>query len=148
MASLDSQPGSESCPVCFGERNMRFTPFGDRILVHKKDADERTSGGLFIPDQAKDKPQEGTVVAIGEGIDGKGSKLNIGDRVLFGKYAGTEISLDDEPLFIMREEEVFGVLEAEEGDNVLHVSETIGEKAEIMQDIEQGTDSVLSAAHF
>lgn len=138
---------------------MRFTPFGDRILVQKKEAADRTTGGLFIPDQAKEKPQEGTVVAVGEGIEGKGSKLQIGDRVLFGKYAGTEINLNDEPVFIMREEEVFGVLDPEEGDDAQATSEAQGHgwlklpdveagEVGVMQDIEQGTDSVLSAAHF
>ncbi len=93
----------------------KFTPLHDRILVRRIEESETTSGGIIIPDTAKDKPQEGEVIAVGKGKvgdDGKVRPLELkdGDRVLFGKYSGTEIKIDDEEFVIMREEEVLGVL--------------------------------------
>jgi chaperonin GroES len=92
-----------------------FTPLHDRILVRRIEESETTRGGIIIPDTAKDKPQEGEVIAVGKGKsneEGKVSPLEVkeGDRVLFGKYAGTEIKIDGEEFVIMREEEVLGIL--------------------------------------
>lgn len=95
---------------------MKIRPLHDRILVKRVEADEEVRGGIVIPDTAKEKPQEGEVVAVGEGKtldNGQVQKLNVkvGDRILFGKYSGTEVTLDDEEYLIMREDEVLGVLE-------------------------------------
>jgi chaperonin GroES len=92
-----------------------FTPLHDRILVRRVEAEQKTSSGLYIPDSAKEKPQEGEVVSVGKGKsndEGKVFPLDVkaGDRVLFGKYSGTEIKLDGEELLIMREEEILGIL--------------------------------------
>ena len=94
----------------------KLTPLHDRIVVRRIEEAETTRGGIIIPDTAKDKPQEGEVVAIGKGKvneDGKVFPLSVkeGDRILFGKYSGTEIKIDGEELLIMREEEVLGILE-------------------------------------
>ena len=93
----------------------KLTPLHDRILVRRVEESETTRGGLIIPDSAKDKPQEGEVIAAGKGKQnekGEISPLQVknGDRILFGKYAGTEIKIDGEELLIMREEEVLGIL--------------------------------------
>src|ERR1700722_1308744 len=93
----------------------KFTPLHDRILVRRIEEGETTRGGIIIPDSAKEKPQEGEVVSAGKGKvneEGKVRPLDVkeGDRILFGKYSGTEIKLDGEDFIIMREEEVLGVL--------------------------------------
>jgi len=93
----------------------KFTPLHDRILVRRVEEAETSRGGIIIPDSAKDKPQEGEVISVGKGKsndEGKVFPLEVkdGDRILFGKYAGTEIKLDGEDFVIMREEEVLGVL--------------------------------------
>ena len=93
----------------------KLTPLHDRILVRRIEEAETTRGGIIIPDSAKDKPQEGEVVAAGKGKineEGKVRPLDVkeGDRILFGKYAGTEIKIDGEEFVIMREEEVLGIL--------------------------------------
>ncbi len=93
----------------------KLTPLHDRILVRRVEEAETTRGGLIIPDSAKDKPQEGEVVAVGKGKvneEGKVRPLDVkeGDRILFGKYSGTEIKLDGEEFLIMREEEVLGIV--------------------------------------
>jgi chaperonin GroES len=93
----------------------KFTPLHDRVLVRRVEEAETTRGGIIIPDSAKDKPQEGEIVAAGRGKsndEGKVFPLAVkeGDRVLFGKYSGTEIKIDGEDFIIMREEEVLGVL--------------------------------------
>jgi len=95
---------------------MNIRPLYDRIVVKRIEEQETKVGGLFIPDSAKEKPQEGEVVAIGQGKrleDGKVVPLDVqkGDRILFGKYSGSEIRIDGEELLIMREDEVLGVLE-------------------------------------
>lgn len=94
----------------------KLTPLHDRIVVRRVEEAETTRGGIIIPDSAKDKPQEGEVVAVGKGKsndEGKVFPLAVkeGDRILFGKYAGTEIKIDGEEFLIMREEEVLGILE-------------------------------------
>ena len=93
----------------------KLTPLHDRILVKRIDESETTRGGIIIPDSAKDKPQEGEVIAVGKGKqneEGKIRPLDVkeGDRILFGKYSGTEIKIDGEEFIIMREEEVLGIL--------------------------------------
>ena len=92
-----------------------FTPLHDRILVRRIEENETVRGGIIIPDSAKEKPQEGEVISVGKGKsndEGKVFPLDVkkGDRVLFGKYSGTEIRIDGEELLIMREEEVLGIL--------------------------------------
>ncbi|HXY11288.1 MAG TPA: co-chaperone GroES [Terriglobales bacterium] len=93
----------------------KFTPLHDRILVRRVEEAETTRGGIIIPDTAKDKPQEGEVISVGKGKineEGKVRPLDVkeGDRILFGKYSGTEIKLDGEDFIIMREEEVLGII--------------------------------------
>jgi len=94
----------------------KLTPLHDRILVRRVEENEITRGGLIIPDSAKDKPQEGEVISAGKGKsneEGTVRPLDVkaGDRILFGKYAGTEVKLDGEEFLIMREEEVLGIIE-------------------------------------
>ena len=93
----------------------KFTPLHDRVVVRRVEEAETTRGGIIIPDTAKDKPQEGEVIAAGKGKvseEGKIRPIEVkeGDRVLFGKYAGTEIKIDGEDFLIMREEEILGIL--------------------------------------
>ena len=95
---------------------MKFRPLQDRILVKRIDKEETTTGGIIIPDTAKEKPQEAEVVAVGNGKrldDGKVQPLDVkkGDRVLFGKYSGSEIKIDGEEHLILREDEILGILE-------------------------------------
>lgn len=97
---------------------MKIRPLYDRIVVKRIEEQEQKVGGLYIPDTAKEKPQEGEVVAVGKGKrleDGKVVPLDVqaGDRILFGKYSGNDIKLDGEELLIMREDEVLGILEAQ-----------------------------------
>ena len=98
---------------------MNIRPLYDRIVVRRVETEaEKTHGGLYIPDSAKEKPQEGEVVSVGKGKrleDGKIVPLDVqpGDRILFGKYSGSEIKLDGEELMIMREDEVLGILDAQ-----------------------------------
>jgi chaperonin GroES len=94
----------------------KLTPLHDRIVVRRIEEGETTRGGIIIPDSAKDKPQEGEVVSVGKGKsneEGKVFPLDVkaGDRILFGKYSGTDIKIDGEEFLIMREEEVLGILE-------------------------------------
>ena len=95
---------------------MSFRPLHDRILVKRIEEEEKTKGGIIIPDSAKEKPVEGKVIAVGNGKkleDGKVQQLDIkaGDRVLFGKYSGTEIKIDGHEHLVLREEDVLGVVE-------------------------------------
>jgi chaperonin GroES len=95
---------------------MKIRPLQDRILVKRVEEEEKTSGGIIIPDTAKEKPMEGKVVAVGKGKvseDGKVMPLDVkkGDRILFSKYAGTEVRIEGEEHLIMREEDVLGVIE-------------------------------------
>jgi chaperonin GroES len=95
---------------------MKFRPLHDRILVKRVEEEEKTKGGIIIPDTAKEKPVEGKVIAVGNGKrleDGKLATLDVkpGDRILFGKYSGTEIKVDGEEHLILREEDVLGVLD-------------------------------------
>ena len=95
---------------------MAFRPLGDRVLVKRVEEEEKTKGGIIIPDTAKEKPQEGKVIAVGKGKvdeDGKVRPLDVksGDRILFGKYAGTEIKIEGEEHLILREDDILGVIE-------------------------------------
>ena len=95
---------------------MKFRPLHDRVVLRRIEEDERTKGGIIIPDTAKEKPQQGEVVAVGPGArDEKGVvqplEVKAGDRVLFGKWSGTEVKIDDEELLIMKESDILGVLE-------------------------------------
>jgi chaperonin GroES len=95
---------------------MKFRPLHDRVLIRRVESEEKTSGGIIIPDTAKEKPMEGEVVAAGPGARGDDGKLQpmdlkAGDRVLFGKWSGTEVKLDNEELIIMKESDVMGIIE-------------------------------------
>ena len=95
---------------------MQFRPLHDRVVVRRLEQDEKTAGGIIIPDTAKEKPQEGEIVAVGPGARGEDGKLHpldvkAGDRVLFGKWSGTEVKIDGEELIIMKESDVMGVIE-------------------------------------
>ena len=95
---------------------MGFRPLHDRVLVRRVEADEKTAGGIIIPDTAKEKPQEAEVVAVGPGSRDDAGKLlpidlQAGDRVLFGKWSGTEVKIDGEDLLIMKESDIMGVVE-------------------------------------
>jgi chaperonin GroES len=95
---------------------MKFRPLHDRVLVRRVEQNEKTAGGIIIPDTAKEKPMEGEVVSVGPGArgeDGKVTPLDVkaGDRILFGKWSGTEVKLDGEELIIMKESDIMGILE-------------------------------------
>ena len=94
---------------------MAFRPLGDRVLVRRIEEEEKTKGGIIIPDTAKEKPQEGEVVAAGTGAkaeDGKITPLDVkaGDRILFGKWSGTEVKVDGQDLLIMKESDILGII--------------------------------------
>ena len=94
---------------------MNFRPLHDRVLVRRIEANEKTAGGIIIPDTAKDKPQEGEIVAAGSGAkaeDGTVTPLDVkaGDKVLFGKWSGTEVKIDGEDLLIMKESDILGIV--------------------------------------
>jgi chaperonin GroES len=94
---------------------MRFKPLGDRILLKQLEAKEQTKGGIVLPDTAKEKPQEGEIIAVGEGKKNPEGRvvplsLKIGDKVLYGKYSGTEVAIDGEDYLIIREEDVLGII--------------------------------------
>ena len=94
---------------------MKFRPLHDRVLVRRVESDQKTSGGIIIPDTAKEKPQEGEVVAVGSGVrkeDGSVVALDVsaGDKVLFAKWSGNEVKLDGEELLIMKESDIMGIL--------------------------------------
>jgi chaperonin GroES len=95
---------------------MKFRPLHDRVVVRRIEGNERTAGGIIIPDTAKEKPQEGEIVAVGAGARDEAGKIvaldvKAGDRVLFGKWSGTEVKIDGEDLLIMKESDIMGVLE-------------------------------------
>jgi chaperonin GroES len=94
---------------------MNFRPLHDRVVVQRIDAEAKTKGGIIIPDTAKEKPQEGKIVAVGPGGRDEAGKLikpdvKVGDRVLFGKWSGTEVKIDGEDLLIMKESDIMGVI--------------------------------------
>jgi len=95
---------------------MKFRPLHDRVVVRRLEQEEKTAGGIIIPDTAKEKPQEGEVIAVGPGARGEDGKLHPldvkdGDRVLFGKWSGTEVKIDGEELIIMKESDIMGIIE-------------------------------------
>ena len=95
---------------------MKFRPLHDRVLVKRLDSDTRSAGGIIIPDTAQEKPMEGKVVSVGPGTrgdDGKMQKLDVkkGDRILFGKWSGTEVKVDGDELLIMKESDIMGIIE-------------------------------------
>jgi chaperonin GroES len=95
---------------------MQFRPLHDRVVVRRLESEERTKGGIIIPDTAKEKPQEGEVIAVGPGArDDSGAiqplDVKVGDRILFGKWSGTEVKIDGEELLIMKESDIMGVIE-------------------------------------
>ncbi|MGE5504485.1 MAG: co-chaperone GroES [Actinomycetota bacterium] len=94
---------------------MKFRPLHDRVLVKRLESEEKTAGGIIIPDTAKEKPMQGEVVAVGPGTRGDDGKLvaldvKAGDRILFGKWSGTEVKIDGDELLIMKESDILGVL--------------------------------------
>ena len=94
---------------------MKFRPLHDRVLVRRIEAEEKTAGGIIIPDSAKEKPSEGEIVAVGEGAkdeDGDRIAMDVkaGDRILFGKWSGTEVKIDGEDLIIMKESDILGIM--------------------------------------
>ncbi len=98
---------------------MRFRPLHDRVLVRRIEEEQRTKGGIIIPDTAKEKPQQGEVLAVGPGARDETGKLvpldvKVGDKVLFGKWSGTEVKIEGEELLIMKESDILGILEDEE----------------------------------
>jgi chaperonin GroES len=95
--------------------DFKIKPLADRVIVKPAEAEEKTSGGIILPDTAKEKPIEGTVVAVGPGKVGEDGKLikmevKVGDRVLYGKYSGTEVTIGGEEYLIMRESDIFGIV--------------------------------------
>ena len=96
---------------------MKFKPLHDRVLVRRIESDTKTAGGIIIPDTAKEKPQQGEVLAVGPGARDESGKLvaldvKVGDRVLFGKWAGTEVKIDGEDFLIMKESDILGIIES------------------------------------
>ena len=94
---------------------MKFRPLHDRVVVRRLDSEEKTKGGIIIPDTAKEKPQEGEIIAVGSGARDEAGKLvpldvKKGDRVLFGKWSGTEVKIDGQDLLIMKESDIMGVI--------------------------------------
>jgi chaperonin GroES len=117
FASSGNVGGSFDIHRCSKEEWVAFRPLHDRVVVRRIEAGEKTAGGIIIPDAAKEKPQEGEVVAVGPGAPNeKGEivalELRTGDRVLFGKWSGTEVQLDGEDLLIMKESDILGVIES------------------------------------
>ena len=108
-----SEIGVETQPRA---KSMKFRPLHDRVVIRRIEGEEKTKGGIIIPDTAKEKPQEGEVIAVGPGARDESGKLvpldiKAGDRVLFGKWSGTEVKIDGEDLLIMKESDVMGVIE-------------------------------------
>ena len=95
---------------------MKFRPLGDRVVVRRVQEDQKTPGGIIIPDTAQEKPQEGEIIAVGPGARDESGKVvaldvKVGDRILFGKWSGTEVKIDGEELLIMKESDIMGVVE-------------------------------------
>src|SRR5262249_14760351 len=110
--SMGSQPLEEE-----EKTSMKFRPLHDRVVVRRVESDEKTAGGIIIPDTAKEKPQEGEVIAVGAGARDEAGKLvpldvKAGDRILFGKWSGTEVKIDGQDYLIMKESDVMGIVEA------------------------------------
>ena len=89
---------------------VNFKPLDDRVFVEPEAAEEKTASGIIIPDTAKEKPQKGKIIAVGEGTSDHKMNVKIGDRVLYGKYSGTELTIDDTDYLIMKESDIFGIV--------------------------------------
>jgi len=89
---------------------VNFKPNEDRVLIEPAEAEEKTASGIIIPDTAKEKPQQGSVIAVGEGTSDKPVTVKVGDKILYGKYSGTEISVDGKEYLIMRNSDIFGTI--------------------------------------
>ena len=89
---------------------VKFKPLADRVLVKPEAAEEKTASGIIIPDTAKEKPQKGKIIAVGEGKSDYKMNVKVGDRVLYGKYSGTELTIDDTDYLIMKETDIFGIV--------------------------------------
>ena len=89
---------------------VKFKPLADRVLVEPEAAEEKTESGIIIPDTAKEKPQKGKIIAVGEGTSDYKMNVKVGDRVLYGKYSGTELTIDDTDYLIMKETDIFGIV--------------------------------------
>jgi chaperonin GroES len=110
------RPMVQQLSCCIRRPAMKFRPLHDRVVVKRIDAEEKSAGGIIIPDTAKEKPSQGEVIAVGPGGRDEAGKLipidvRVGDRVLFGKWSGTEVKVDGEELLIMKESDVMGVLD-------------------------------------
>lgn len=92
------------------QASVKITPLADRVLVKAAEAETKTAGGIIIPDSAKEKPQRGTVVAAGPGKKDEPTTVKVGDTILYGKYSGTELTVDGEDYLIMRESDIFAIL--------------------------------------
>ncbi|MDT3403055.1 MULTISPECIES: co-chaperone GroES [Mucilaginibacter] len=90
--------------------SLNIKPIGDRVVVEAAPAEEKTASGIFIPDTAKEKPQQGTVVAVGDGKKDEPMTVKVGDKVLYSKYGGTEITIDGKEYLMMRESDIYGIL--------------------------------------
>jgi chaperonin GroES len=120
---IRSGQGNNVIIVCPLEENMSFRPLHDRILVRRVDSEEKTKGGIIIPDTAKEKPQEGEVIAVGPGARNDAGQIQaldvkVGDRILFGKWSGTEIKITGEDLLIMKESDVMGIIVAQAAEKI------------------------------
>src|SRR4029077_6229209 len=122
LSALRPEPNVRACrlkPAANGQpgaKLMNFRPLHDRVVIRRIEGEEKTKGGIIIPDTVKEKPQEGEVIAVGPGARDESGKLvtlelKTGDRVLFGKWSGTEVKIDGEDLLIMKESDVMGVIE-------------------------------------
>jgi chaperonin GroES len=122
MSAKGQKPSPSGAPSCskralapIKENNMAFRPLHDRVVLRRLEGEEKTKGGIIIPDTAKEKPQEGEIVAVGPGArDERGNivplEVKAGDRVLFGKWSGTEVKIDGQELLIMKESDVLGIV--------------------------------------
>tara|TARA_Y100000591_G_C21750347_1_gene654409 strand:- start:98 stop:376 length:279 start_codon:yes stop_codon:yes gene_type:complete len=89
---------------------VNFKPLADRVLVEPEAAEEKTASGIIIPDTAKEKPQKGKIIAVGDGTTDHKMNVKVGDRVLYGKYSGTELTIEDSDYLIMKESDIFGIV--------------------------------------
>lgn len=90
--------------------NLKIQPLGSRVVVKPSTGEEKTEGGIIIPDSAKEKPQQGDVIAVGKGTKDEEMEVKVGDKVLYGKYAGTEVSIDDEDVLIMNQSDILAII--------------------------------------
>lgn len=115
LSASGERPGREGGGGRLSKTKFKFyrimiRPLADRVLVEPKEAETKTAAGLYIPDTAKEKPQQGTVVAVGPGKKDEPMEVKVGDEVLYGKYAGTEVTVDDKKYLIMKQTDIFAIL--------------------------------------